>query len=318
VKRIYFPEKFKPDIFEKEYPQGAVYALGFFDGVHIAHRALISEAKKQADALSLPLGIFTFASEGVGIKPSVGRIYSTEEKLSVIESLGADFAIICDFSEVRNMSAEEFVGLLSDKLLLKFGVCGFNFRFGKGAAADADFLKCALDKKGKGCLIIDEISHGGSSVSATLIRRLIESRQPMAAAELLGLPFFIVGEVVHGRGEGKGFGFPTVNTSFAEGALIPAVGVYLTAVERKGKIYTAITNVGSCPTFGERECHAETYIIDFDGDLYGESVRIYFIEYLRDEIVFGGAAELTAQLELDKAKAKSLATEELWHRIGLK
>ena len=318
MRRIYFPEEFKSEDFKKEYPEGAVYALGFFDGVHIAHRALIAEAKRQADALRLPLGIFTFSSEGEGIKPGVGRIYSTEQRLSVIEALGADFAIVCDFPAVRNMTAEEFTELLSDKLLLKLGVCGFNFRFGKGAMADADFLKSALEKRGKGCLIVDEITLGGSSVSATRIRQLIEGKGPLAAAELLGLPFFVTGEVIHGRGEGKSFGFPTVNTSFTDGALIPATGVYLTAVELGDEIYTAITNVGGCPTFGERECHAETYIIDFDGDLYGKSVRIYFIEYLRDEAVFEGAAGLAAQLELDKERALSLATEELWHRIGLK
>lgn len=318
MERIFYPHDLKNRKAAEIFAKGAVYALGFFDGVHIAHRALIAEAKRKAAEFSLPFGIFTFSSEPGGIKPGVSRIYSTEQRLSVLEDLGADFAIVCDFASIKDMAPEEFVSLLCDRLMLKFAVCGFNFRYGAGASADAKELKRSLAQRGHGCAVMNEVSHLGETVCSSSVRQLLESRRPMDAAKLLGLPYFISAEVVHGRGEGKSFGFPTVNTSFPEGVLVPSVGVYLTAAQIRGKIYTAITNVGSCPTFGCRECHAETYIMDFDGNLYGEIIKIYFVEFLRDEKIFDGPEGLKAQLAADKKKAISIATEELWLEIGLK
>ena len=317
MKRIYYNLGCKDELSEI-CPRGAVYALGFFDGVHLAHRALINEARAIADELDLPLGVFTFSSESPGIKPGAERIYSTEDKLSVIEGLGVHFAVICNFEELRGLAPVEFAELLCVELRLRCGVCGFNFRFGKGALGDSEELCRLFSQRGCSCKVIDEISLLEASVSASRIRELIKMKKPAEAAKLLGLPYFVCGEVIHGRGQGRDFGFPTINTDFEDGALIPHDGVYLTAVKIGERIFTGITNVGMCPTFGCKTRHAETYIIDFTGDLYGSTVKIHFVEFLRDERVFGSTEELKEQLKKDCERAKSLASEELWQEIGLK
>ena len=295
---------------------GCVMALGLFDGVHIAHRRLLAAAKERADKLALPLAVFTFAGNS-GIKSTSPRLYTDSERLSLLEECGVDIAVVSDFASVSSFDKETFVkDVLVGIFDTRVAVCGYNFAFGRGALGKSDYLAEVLAALGREALVIGECTHLGEQVSTTRIKELIAEKNMEGAAKLLGAPYFIGGKVEHGRGMGKGLGIPTVNTSLSEGAQILPRGVYASAFFNGKKLHRALTNVGECPTFGKRESHAETFIIDFDGDLYGNDVRIYLLSYLRGERSFSSAEELLSQIKLDTDKALSLNLEEIWQEIG--
>lgn len=295
---------------------GCVMALGFFDGVHLAHRHLLAVAKAAAIEHGLPLAVFTFSGES-GIKSLSVRLYTDEERLSLLEECGVDIAVVADFGSVSGISKEDFVlDVLVNTFGTRIAVCGYNFAFGKGAEGKVSYLKESLARSGAECIAVDEYTVDGEHISTTRIKELIAERNMESAARLLGMPYFISGRVEHGLGMGKKLGIPTVNTPLSEGARALPHGVYASAIICAGKAYHALTNVGECPTFGRREAHAETFIIDFDGDLYGDEVRIYLASFIRDERSFSSADELAAQIKLDTDKAMSLNLEELWQEIG--
>jgi riboflavin kinase/FMN adenylyltransferase len=276
-----------------------VTALGFFDGVHAAHRALIDYARSLADEAGLPLAVFTFPAE-CGVKGGTPRIYSTEARLSLFRDLGVEAVVIADFAMVADLSPEEFVReVLIGALDTQIAVAGFNYRFGKGAVGDAKMLENLMKRGGRVAKIHDELTKDGKTISATAVRRAIAEGDVLRARELLSVPYFIEGRIGHGNAVGRTLGYPTINMRLDDGYVMPRRGVYKTAVPIGEKLYTGLTNVGICPTFGEREMHAETYILDFEGDLYGERVRVYFMEFLRDEAVFESAEALARQIESD-------------------
>ena len=298
--------------------EGCVMALGFFDGVHLAHRELLKTAAKAAKERGLPFAVYTFSSEGDGLKSGSPRLYSTEEKLSLLKECGVEYTVICDFDSVAEISAEDFI---SDILIGDFGVriavCGFNFRFGRGGIGTTELLKNMLKMAGAECIVLGEYLFEGETLSSSLIRELLAEGDFLTAARALGKPYFISGTVKHGLGKGRCYGIPTVNTELPEGRFPLKNGVYNTAVYIDGKRYLALTNVGSCPTFGERKSHAETFILDFSKDIYDSFIRIYFLGYLREERLFPSENELKMQINIDKCEALSRNTEIKWQDIGL-
>lgn len=296
-----------------------VLAIGFFDGVHIAHRDLILTAKKEAQRLELPLGIFTFRSGG-DIKNDAARIYTDEEKAEIFESLGADFTVFADFAKIRDFSPEKFVNeILVSSLKCRVCVVGFNFRFGKGAVADAATLSELMKKAGRDLVIRSEItSEDGLTVSSTRIREALLLGDMKRVRSLLGTPYYIKGRVEHGNSTGRKLGFPTVNLPIPKGKVIVRLGVYRSAVVIGDKIYTGLTNVGICPTFEARSVHQETYILDFDSDIYGKEIRVYLLDFMRDEIVFSSPEELKMQINIDKNRAIKENGDITWQELGLK
>ena len=301
----------------KLFDSGCVCALGFFDGVHLAHRALIGEAKKEAVRLSLPLVVFTFFSQSA-LKPEQKRLLTDKEKLCELESLGADIVAIFEFELIKNLSKDEFIeDILARKLNTHTAFSGFNFKFGKGASGDAEYLEKRLGELNRRGIIIPEYKNGENAVSSSLIRKSLSEGKLEYAANLLGKPYFIDGAVSHGLGLGKNLGFPTVNIDIPSEKFALPNGVYYTALELSGRLYEGITNVGTCPTFEEREIHTETFILNFEGDLYHENIRLYFIRFLRGEIKFSSAEELIMQINVDKKQALELKGEIQWQEIGL-
>ncbi len=297
--------------------QGCVIALGFFDGVHIAHRALISRARNEADALSIPLVIFTFSGKNEDFKKSKERIYTDEEKCALLSECGADYTLLCDFPAISFFAKENFVSdFLIECVGAKCAVCGFNFHFGKMASGDAGDLSSLMESHGRRCIKIDEFISMGMTVSSTLIKKLIENRDIKSATELLGKPYFLSGNVSHGLGIGSGMGLPTVNTELPYGKFTPPRGVYATAVKIDGKFYPSLTNIGTCPTFGERPIHAETYILDFKNDVYNENIKIYFFDYIREERTFSSEKALIMQIKVDINKTKKILGDIKWQEIG--
>lgn len=285
----------------------SVVALGFFDGVHRGHRALLSAAKEKATELGLPFVVFSFVSESPGLK-APERLYSTDIKSELLFSLGAEYIVYANFPDMSEMSAEEFVSsFLLTTLGAKLAVCGRDFGFGKGRAGDAELLrKLMKDSAGEALIIEDELTDG-EKISSTLIKDLIKDGKIKKATELLGEPFFIIGDVIKGDGRGKTLGIPTVNVSLQNDKSFLRSGVYHTKIEINGKRYTGITNVGVCPTFSERDRHTETFILGFCDTVYGESVKISFLDYLREEKKFDNKDALLEQIEKDLMVIKEAA-----------
>ncbi len=273
--------------------------LGFFDGVHLGHRALIEECVRYAKENDLVPTVFTFPSECQKLKGGAPRIYSTEDKLSLLASLGIRHTVLADFESVAALSPQEFV---TDVLIRDIGAAaahsGSSFRFGYCASGDCSALAALMAEYGRACFTVGDVSHSGAPVSSTRIREALSAGNMPLAAELLGEPYFITGEVVHGDGRGHLFGYPTVNTELSDSGLLPS-GVYRTELGIDGITYTALTNVGVCPTFGARARHAETLILDYFGDLYGRVLKIRFLEFLRGERKFASAEELLKTIKRD-------------------
>jgi riboflavin kinase/FMN adenylyltransferase len=291
-------------------------ALGFFDGIHVAHRRLLQKTREIAKKENLIFAVFTFPSEN-SFKGE-DTIYSTEQKLLILEKLGVEAVILADFKSISEISAYNFV---KDSLICEMNcraaVAGYDFRFGKNAMGNSDLLSSLLSANGAICHIEEEMKIGDTKISTTMIKLLLKEGKVEESKEFLGAPFFLKSKVRHGLGLGRKLGFPTVNTDF-NGAGIPLKrGVYRTAVRIGGKLYSSLTNVGTCPTFEERLMHAETFIIDFSDTVYEEEIYIFFLGFIRDEKKFNSKEELIMQINVDKIKTINENGDLTWQEIGL-
>lgn len=296
--------------------RGCVLALGFFDGVHIGHRELLDFTVKEAARRGVASAVFTFAYGG-GIKPSSAPLYGEREREELFASLGVEISIVADFSELRGLSPEEFVrDVIIGDVGASLAVVGYNYRFGHRGAGDARRLSLIMREHGREVKVFDELTLDGREVSSTGIRALLEAGSVREAWRLLEVPYFLSGTVVHGRSDGRRLGYPTINIPMRESSARLRRGVYLTAVKIGEKLYTGLTNVGECPTFGAREYHTESFLSDFTGDAYGMQTKVYFLDFLRDEQVFSSAEELTRQIEKDREKAEKIKGEIKWQELG--
>lgn len=273
-------------------PAPCVCALGTFDGVHAGHRALLCRAKGEAEKNKLAFGVIVIFRSGECITTLETRLY-------YIRSVGADFAFVYRLEDIKDEGCKEFVARIKDECMTRFCVCGFNFRFGAGAAGDASLLGTLIKTD-----VMPPYLSDGIPVSSSLVRRLIKEGDMEGAAKLLGRHYTLYGKVAHGRRVGRGLGFPTANLSFPEGSVIPRRGVYVSEVCAQGKIMRAVTNVGVRPTFGEGEVTSESFIPDFSGDLYGEKTSVSFLHMIREEKKFESSSALARQIEKDVRAAK--------------
>lgn len=283
--------------------------LGNFDGVHRGHRALIDELKrlKAARHESVPLGAFCFTeppSKYFG-RP-VPQLTSNAEKMELLRREGLQFIILCDFAEVVDLSPEEFVArILMCECGCKFAVCGYNYSFGKNAAGTpADLVRLLGGEDGSAVSIVPAVTDGRRAVSSSVIRAMLEGGHPEDATRLLGYPYTLRGEVQGGKQMGRALGFPTANLIFPEGALIPHHGVYAVTLRLGKRQYCGIANVGVRPTFDDGEhVTCEVFLLGFEGNLYGKSVAVSFLHFLREEREFDSPEQLRAQIARDVTAA---------------
>lgn len=281
-----------------------VAVLGYFDGIHAGHKKLICEAAALAKSLSLPLAVFTFSSLPTKDK-SERRLLTREERAEVFFSLSVSVIYEIDFDDVKDMDAESFVKeILIRKMRTRVAFCGKSFRFGRGAEYTAEDLKSELERHGAALKTVEETELSGRKISSSEIKKYVEEGEIEKANSLLCEPYFIDSVIVRGRGVGRKLGFPTLNIDIPSEKIILKNGVYKSQVLCEKKSYPALTNVGSCPTFKERKIHAESFIPDFEGDLYGKRVRIYFLEFLRDEKKFESKEALIIQIKEDIERAR--------------
>ena len=188
-------------------------------------------------------------------------------------------------------------------------VSGEDFRFGCGAVGDVELLQRLLRDGGANLITPREVRINGEKISTSKVKELLEKGDVKGAQQLLGEPYYIKSVITHGLGLGKSFGFPTINTDIGEREPKLRRGVYKSSVEINSKLYNALTNIGTCPTVGERESHRETFILNFDGDLYGETIKINFLDFVREEKLFDSVEELKMQIK-DDIKA-TFGSEEI-------
>ena len=298
MKVIYYPRE------EYTGERKACYALGFFDGVHKGHARLLAECVDCARERGLVPAVFTFRAEDDGLKGGSARLLPTERKLELIAECGIELAVVAEFSAVSRLTPEDFVKeVLAARLGCGAAVTGPGFRFGKGASGDARDLVRLMGECGLAALTVPDEYDGDKPISSTRIRELIASGRMREAAALLGRSYSVSGVVSHGLGLGKGLGFPTLNLPINDKNCLQN-GVYASRVILRGESFAGITNVGRCPTVGERERHAETMIFDFSGDLYGERVEVELLEFLRPERAFSSREELVRQIDEDIRRVK--------------
>ncbi len=278
---------------------GCRVVLGTFDGVHKGHRALFARAK----ALSLLDGLAVEAC--VIDRPSGAGLCTPDERVSLLRRAGAEDVFLLPLQEVRDLSCEEFVTLLRERRQARQAVCGYNFTFGKDRAGDAGTL-CGLIPTE----VVPACTVDGDPVSATAIRALLAGGRPDRAAGLLGRPYAVAGEVIHGARLGGRLGFPTANVVFPEGQAPVRYGVYCTRVHTRAGIREAVTNVGVRPTVGGTGVRAESYLFDCEDDLYGSTVRVEFLHFLREERRFACTDALSAQMRADADRARAFFAQK--------
>lgn len=280
-------------------------ALGFFDGVHIAHKKIIKCAVDYAKKNNLTPVVLSFDASPLEIlSPGKVKYLTTRrQKEKIIESLGAKAVFLPVSTEFLNMSPEDFIRkILVNEFNIKYAVCGYNYRFGKNGAGDTSLL-CKYGRLlGFGIEILDCENYEGESVSSSRIRELISEGNVALSGKLLGRPFFVEGTVSEGKHLGRTIGFPTANMFFDDRIVIPKNGVYKTEVTVEGKTYKAITNTGVNPTVGGERLRTETYIPHFEGNIYNKEMKIEFIDFIRTERKFDSIEELKRQIAEDVRK----------------
>ena len=289
----------------EEYRGGAA-ALGFFDGVHTGHARLIDTAIKEAKKKGRAAMVYTFdiSPKNFGGKSAVAEITPLETKTDVLSGTGLDAVYIDSFStELRGMTGEDFVrDVLHEKLGVTHVVVGFNYRFGRRAACGGDELREYCAKYGIGVSQLPPLyAKDDTPVSSTRIRSFIKEGDMETAAKLLGRPFFIRSTVVHGQRIGSSMDVKTINQEFTNNTIVPATGVYISRTVVGEREYKSVTNVGTRPTVNEGgDGRAETHILDFDADIYGSTVSVEFLKFIRGERKFESLDALKAQIIKDE------------------
>ena len=209
-----------------------------------------------------------------------------------------DFVVFADFPSVRDFSPEHFIKtVLVEQCHCIGAVCGFNYRFGKDASGNVEHLRRVLNAP---VVVQSEINVDGSTVSSTLIRRLIHRKDMESAAKLLGLPYCFTAPVLHGKKLGRAMGIPTINQNLPEKMLIPPHGVYVTDCMIDGKVYRGVSNIGVHPTVDDgARVNCETFLLDFSDEIYQKEVEVSFLKFLRPEQKFQSLEALREQIKAD-------------------
>lgn len=314
-------------------------AIGFFDGVHLGHQKVITHAihyAKEHHAKSMVITFDRSPKVALGFVENDGYVTPTNEKLRILEGMGVDYALVLKLDATfLNLSADEFIS----EYLLKIGACyvsvGFDFRFGRGGAGNTELLLRYSEFKVN---VSEAVLVVGAKVSTTEIKKCLKMGDLDLVNQMLGRPFSVSGEIVHGRQLGRMIGFPTANLKLHEDYLFSLRGVYATVSYIDGVRHASMTNVGYNPTANEAtssllkksdydclmqqelcdegaisshcvidDVSVETHILNFDEDIYGKTLRVEFIIKKRDEVKFNGLDELITQLEKDKLSVKLMS-----------
>ena len=287
-------------------------AIGNFDGIHKGHREVIKKAVKLAKTKNLKASVMCFDITPRQIINQIDNYYvlkSFKQKKELLESLGIEVLFLIHFNNIiKDLSATEFIEKMIIKNNIKYLICGFDFAFGKNKTGNVQTLQGFSQFQ---TIILPRFEINKEKVSSTLIHELLANGEIVKANELLVKEYSIIGKVIAGNQKGKPMGFPTANILPSVNYRILQSGVYATKVIVKGKEYYGMTNIGHNPTFNfSTNTSIETNIFNFDEDIYGETIEVIFIKYLRKERIFENVTDLIKQLNTDKEAIIKFFSEE--------
>ncbi|MSQ22342.1 MAG: bifunctional riboflavin kinase/FAD synthetase [Dehalococcoidia bacterium] len=286
-------------------PSGETFlTVGVFDGVHRGHRHLLDLLKRQAARAGCVPGVVTFRNHPVTVlrpEAPVRLITTVEERVRLLQELGIETVAPITFTlDVSRVTAREFVAMLQRYLRMCGMVVGPDFALGHNREGTPQVLRGVGTELGFTVAVASPYDDGGIRVSSTATRNALAAGDIATASNLLGRSYALQGEVVHGEGRGGSLlGYPTANVAVDHDLLLPGDGIYATWFHVDSQRYQAATSIGTRPTFGLGERTVEAFLLDFRGDLYQKTVRLEFVERLRDEVAFDTAEALKRQIEID-------------------
>ena len=289
---------------------GCVLTIGKFDGIHLGHQAVLQNALQQADALKLPAVVMVFEPQPEELfapEHAPARLSLLRDKFVALKQIGIHRLLCVRFrKEFSSMSPQAFIkDLLVDKLGVKFLVVGDDFRFGVGRSGDFDMLKAQGNILGFDVVSTQSFRMENNRISSTAVRDALLKGDFLLAKAMLGRPFEVVGNVVHGEKNGRKIGYPTANILMKR-TKSPLIGVFAVRVKYKAEVYNGVANVGYRPTLNGNKMQLEAHLFDFDGDLYSKQLKVEFVSKIRDEIKFSDFQALTLQIKKDAEQAKRL------------
>ncbi|WP_040211746.1 bifunctional riboflavin kinase/FAD synthetase [Clostridium polynesiense] len=306
------------EYFNKKIEKNTYIALGSFDGLHLGHMSLINKSIELAKENKGYSMVYTFKNHPKTVVKGATPpklLTSNEYKLKLLENSGVDVACLVTFDEeYMKITAEEFIKLLIKTYNAKGFVVGFNYKFGYRNTGDVELLRKLQNKYGYDLVIMDPLKYNDEIVSSSVIRKEISTGNIEKASLLLNRPYCLINTVIEGKKLGRKIGYPTANLKVDNKYVIPAVGVYYTNIQIDNVVYKGITSVGTNPTVEGKDFSIETYILDYNEDIYGREVYLYFIKRIRDESKFNSLDELVSRIDLDR----KFAEEEKLHAVFLK
>ena len=285
-------------------------ALGFFDGLHLAHKAVLTAALEQQKNGQTPAVLLFDEHPFEALTGKrIDRLMTDEDRRAALQGMGFEILDV-SFREIKDLSPEDFVRrLLRETYGCGFVSCGFNYTFGAGGRGNAGTLETLCAAEEIGTAVCDRVQLNGADVCSSAIREAIRQGDLKTANAMLGAPFSFSSEVLHGDSRGAGLGFPTANQALPKSLVIPKAGVYAaTARTGDGITHPAVADIGRRPTFDGKGIRCETFLLDFSGDLYGQPLRVFFHAFLREEKAFPSPEALREQIGRDAEQAAALLT----------
>ena len=289
----------------------SVLTIGVFDGVHRGHSHLLSALIAEARRTGLLAGVVTFRNHPASVlRPGFKPLYltSVDERLRLLIEHGVNFVVPVTFDlELSKLRASQFAGLLHKHLRMKGLVVGPDFAMGHKREGGPEILTSLGVEMGFKVLVVEPlVDEEGQAVGSTAIREALARGGLIAVAELMGRNFSLVGKVIKGQGRGGPLGFPTANLQPLQEMATPGDGIYATWAHIGSRRYMAATSIGVRPTFEEGEHAIEAFVLDFEGDLYGQQVRLEFVRRLRDEVKFDSVQSLKQQVDKDVDQTRAI------------
>ncbi|MBI4299204.1 MAG: bifunctional riboflavin kinase/FAD synthetase [Chloroflexi bacterium] len=301
------------DLSQSNPHRDTVLTVGVFDGVHLGHRHLLEQVKSEARKHNLLAGVVTFYNHPLTVlRPDTKIVYicSVEERLQLLKETGVDLVVPIRFDlPLSFLKAREFVSLLQKYLGMKGLVMGPDFAMGHQREGDVQVLTTLGNEMGFTVHVVPHLALGNLSVSSTIIKGTLVEGDVVTVSKLLGRNFALTGRVRSGEGRGRQLGFPTANLEVPSERAIPGDGIYATWAYINGTRRESATSIGVRPTFGPGERTVEAYILDFQGDLYDQDIRLEFARRLRGELAFNSIEALREQIAIDVSQTRRILRE---------
>lgn len=283
--------------------------IGYFDGLHRGHQALINQAIKHAKKSNLKSALVTFDPDPAMVVRNLEfkqHLYRMEDRIKIGEQLGLDYWIILNFTkEMSQLEPESFVQDILFKLNTRHVVCGHNFRFGYKGSGNADSLM-KLGKEVFTVQNVDLVLNEGQNISSTRIIDELQNGDLDTVTQMLGRPFHTTGPVIGGNRQGQKIGFATANLYIDDEFVLPKQGVYIGVAQWQNNLYPVMINIGHNLTFNTRvHISVEGHILDFDQTIYGEVLSYHFLHYLREELKFNNVDELIERMKIDEVETRA-------------